>query len=337
MKDFPYPSSVVTIGVFDGLHLGHQEIIRQTIDYARRIKTKSGLLTFKPHPQEVIANRKVELITSYKQKRELIAKLGIDIYSELKFSPSFASLSAEGFIKKILVNKFTLLNPAERESAIGGLFNRVKIKGLVLGADYHFGRNREGDVRLIQSLGKKYNFDVVIVPSVKLNEQVVSSSLIRSFIKAGDFQQANKFLGRDWQICGRVFKALSRGRTLGYPTANVRYPTEILLPQGVFAAEIILDSANEKKRGIVNIGSRPTFSPRTKEKNLDRSPRSRFGEAGRQASLEVHIFDFQKEIYGDKIELILKHKIRNEQKFPGKKELVQQIKKDEQEAKRYWG
>lgn len=300
LKDFPYPSSVVTIGVFDGLHLGHQEVIRQTIDYAQRIKAKSVLLTFKPHPQEVIANRKVELITSYEQKKELIAKLGVDIYSELKFSPSFASLSAEGFIEKVLGE-------------------RLKVKGLILGTNYRFGRNGEGDAQLIRKLAKRYNFEAVIVPSVKINEQVVSSSLIRSFIKTGRFDPANKFLGRDWKIYGKIFRDSGRGRALGYPTANVSYSPGILLPQGVFAAEIILDSANEKKRGIVNIGSRPTFSSPTKEKNL-----------------EVHIFDFQNEIYGEKIEIILKHKIRNEQRFSSKEELVQQIKKDEQEARRYF-
>jgi len=293
-------SNIVTIGVFDGLHLGHQEVIRQTVDYARSIKTKSVLLTFKPHPQEVITNRKVELITSYKQKKELIAKLEIDIYKELEFNPSFASLSAKGFIKEILVDK-------------------LKIKGLVLGINYHFGKDEQGNVRLIQRLGKKYNFGVIIVPSVKIDEQVVSSSLIRSFIKQGDFQQANKFLGRDRRICGEVFRDSERGRSLGYPTANLRYSPEILLPQGVFAAEIILNSTNEKKKGVVNIGKRPTFSPRAKEKNL-----------------EVHIFDFRKELYGDKIEVILRHRIRNEQRFFSKEELVQQIKKDEQEAKKYF-
>lgn len=296
LENFPFSSSVVTIGVFDGLHLGHQKIICQTVDYACQISAKSVLLTFKPHPQEIIAKKKVELITSYRQKSELINRLGINIYSELKFTPSFASLAPEDFVKKVLIDK-------------------LKIKALILGANYRFGKDEIGDTQLIRKLGNRYKFKVVIIPPLEVDKQIASSSLIRSFIKTSKFRKASKFLGRNWKICGKVFRDLGRGKKLGYPTANVYYPPEILIPKGVFAAEIILNG--EKKQGMVNIGTRPTFSSDIEQK------------------VEVYIFDFQKEIYGDKIKLILKHKIRNERKFSNKEKLVEQIKRDKETVRRY--
>jgi len=289
--------SVVTIGVFDGLHLGHQKVIRQTVEYAHKIGVKSVLLTFKPHPEEVVANKRIKLITSYAQKREMVGKLGIDIYNEIEFTPSFASLSPEEFVQKILKEK-------------------LRVRALVLGDNYRFGKQEQGDSRLMKRLGERYAFRVLIVAPFKIEGEMVSSSLIRSLISQGRFRQVERYLGRPWTIRGKVKRERGYGRDLGYPTANLFPPSELILPSGVFIAQVKVD--RELRGGLVNIGTRPSFS------------------SGGEKRIEVYILDFSQEIYEKEIEVVLKKRIREEQRFSSREELISQIRKDEEEARRYW-
>ncbi len=289
---------VATIGIFDGVHLGHQYLIKQVIKRARRLKAQSAVFTFTPHPLAVLNPLKTPpLLIFLKHRLRLISSLGINLCVVLKFNRALASMSAEEFVKKILVNRF-------------------RVKELIIGENFCFGKDKCGDINLLKQLGKKYNFRVEKIKIIKEKRQFISSTKIRTLISRGKLKLASKFLGRPVSILGTVIRGFSRGRRLGFPTANIDPHHEVLPPFGVYAVKVKIDKGWHQ--GVLNIGCRPTFFKKG------------------QPSIEVYLFDFKKNIYGKDIEMIFLKKIRAEKKFRNSQALVKQIEKDRQKAKEYF-
>ncbi len=292
-NDLPraFQHAVVTIGNFDGVHLGHQALFRETVRRAKNAKGEAIAVTFDPHPLHVLRpDQPIKLICTFKQKVELIEAFGLDYLLVLRFTLELASLEAEKFVEDILVQG-------------------LHVKELVVGYDYRFGRKRRGDTELLKILGNRFGFEVVVIPPQKINGLTVSSSLIRELVTEGDVGTVSKLLGRPYQICGIVVPGHGRGqRLLGFPTANLKLSTDKLTPKtGVYAAEILIRS--KKLFGVMNIGFNPTFG----DKYL---------------SAEVHIFDFTGDLYGYRICVNLIQRLREEKKFASAEELAIQIKRD---------
>ncbi len=275
---------VVALGVFDGVHLGHRYILRETIKQARAIKGTSIVITFYPHPQGK------ESLYSLEDRLRLIAELGIDVCAVIKFNRIFSRMSAEDFIKNILVK-------------------RVGANFIYIGRNFRFGRGARGNWQLLQRLSSGHNYKVRIFPVIKVNGQPVSSTYIRSLITGGRLAAAQKLLQRPVTVLGSVVKGISLARRLGFPTANIDPHHEILPACGVYAVKVVL---NKKTFcGVCNIGRRPTVLKRNSQKHV-----------------EVYIFGFQKNIYGKELEIQFIQKIRDEKKFTSLARLARQIKKD---------
>lgn len=227
---------VVALGTFDGVHLGHQKIIKQTIKYADRIKAASLALTFDPHPQQLIVpERGLKLLTDLREREDLLAELGIDGVVVFDFNQHLRKLSDATFVKKYLVDK-------------------LGVRCVFVGYDYAFGKGRQGDAAHLKKLGKKYGFKVVVVPAVSLRHQAIKSRIIRELIGQGKFSQAVKLLGHPYQISGKVVRGSGRGKELGFPTANLQIDPHKLIPaHGVYTGKA------DGKKCVVNIGARPTF------------------------------------------------------------------------------
>lgn len=293
-----YRSPVVTIGIFDGVHRGHRRVISRTIDRALAIGGTSIVLTFDPHPSRLVRPKTSSpLVISLHHRLALIEDLGVDICIVTRFNNSFAKQSAEKFVEEVLVRK-------------------LWVREILLGYNYAFGNDRRGDVELLRSLGDRYGFKVREVAPVKVAKQVVSSTLVRQCIEHGRLKEASRFLGRPFSILGTIVRGSRRGRLMGYPTANVNPHHEAIPPSGVYGARVKLN-----KRlfgGILNIGTRPTFG------------RTRAAEP----TIEVHIFNFGRKIYGRDLEIIFLEKVRGERRFTTKDELIRQIKADEIKVKK---
>jgi len=287
---------VASIGIFDGVHRGHQKILARLVKEAAKHKSKSLVVTFEPHPREVLnPGSRVALLTSLQHRLDLIKGLGIDFLLVVKFTKSFSRIKAEDFINAFLVSG-------------------INIKTIVVGANFLFGARRKGDFRLLKKASKKFGFRLIGVKPLKIGSIYVSSTNIRKKIQKGDLKDASKMLGRPVTVFGTVIKGRSIGRKIGFPTANIDPHHEAIPPSGVYAVNVRLD-----KRifaGILNIGTRPTF--------------------GRKSPpvIELHIFNYNKNLYGKDIKVIFKVKIRNERKFPSIESLRRQIEKDIQFAKR---
>jgi riboflavin kinase/FMN adenylyltransferase len=294
IKKFKKP--VLILGVFDGLHLAHRKILKAAIKKAKTIKGTSIVLTFWPHLQ------KKELIYSLQHRLNLIKELGIDIAIIINFNANFARLSAEDFVKDILVK-------------------RIGIKFIYIGKNFRFGRYAFGDVRLLKKLSSLYNFKVKIFDIMKIKNQPISSTYIRQLIKRGEIQAAQKLLTRPVSVLGTVVKGKSLAGELGFPTANIDPHHEILPPSGVYATKIIFQ--NKKLNGICYIGPKPTFILKgTKEKRQQ------------DAHIEVHIFNFHQSIYGKDLQIHFIKKIREAKKFATPEDLARQVKKDIIQAKK---
>lgn len=294
--------TVIIIGVFDGLHRGHRYLMRKAVIYAKRLNLPTLCLTFDPHP------RHLPYLISLEHRLKLIEELGVDYCVVVKFNKKFARISSKDFVGKILVKLF---NP------------RI----IFVGKDFRFGRNAEGDTAYLKSLAAKFDFVVHAVNELKINRQKISSNLIRSLIKKGNIKYAGELLGRRVSVLGTVIKGFKRGRILGFPTANINPHHEILPVSGVYAVKIMypIGSYRSGKRryhalrynGICNIGTRPTF----------------YRSLNCMQTIEVHIFNFNKNIYGENIEINFIRYIRPEKRFPSANLLIAQIAKDKLIAK----
>lgn len=290
---------VVTVGTFDGVHLGHQKIMQVLVERARAIGGVSVVITYHPHPLEVL-NRKhfPYLLTEKVKKEEFLKKIGIDYVLWLDFNEEMANLLPINFINEYFVKK-------------------LAAKEIIIGYDWHFGKNRNGDYHILKKFENVFKYKVDMVKEVKIENEIVSSTKIRNYIKNGKIDIAAKMLGRNYSILGNVIKGDKIGRELGFPTTNLK-PTESrkILPQsGVYLTKIMLKK--NEMWGLTNIGVKPTI-----KKN------------NRRKFIETYIFDFDKEIYSEEIELFFIQKIRDEKKFANKKTLINQIKIDEINARK---
>jgi len=286
-----YPHPVLTIGNFDGVHLGHQALFNLVKHLAAQAKGTSMVLTFEPHPVRVLTNQNgPPLITLYGQKIELIQAQGIEVIICLDFTPEFARIEPEEFVRNILVD-------------------RIGVKDIVIGYDYRFGRRGRGNRDLLIEMGRRFGFEVHTVgPQPTADGQVISSSLIRELVMAGQVEKAPQLLGRHYQLAGRVVRGRDRGgKLLGFPTANMQLVDELVPKTGVYAVRVWHE--NKVYNGVANIGFNPTF-----------------GDVG--LSVEVHCFDFDLNLYDQKIKIDLIARLRDEKKFSGPEELTEQIAQD---------
>ncbi|MDR3456391.1 MAG: bifunctional riboflavin kinase/FAD synthetase [Verrucomicrobiae bacterium] len=281
----------LAIGVFDGVHLGHQHIIRQTIADARQHDAVAMIVTFDKHPNAVVAPDRVPpQISSRSQKLRAIEALGADALLEIPFDRSFSEKTGEVFIRELV-------------SALG------KIHSICVGADFVFGRKRSGNVALLKTLGAELQFQVHGLAAVALDGQVVSSTRIREAIRAGNFDAASQMLGRPYAICGQVVLGDRIGRQLGFPTANLDVTNLILPPNGVYAASMTV--AGKFYQAALNLGVRPTVA-----------------SAQPQLRVEAHLLDFDGDLYGVELELEIGSKLRDERRFSSPAELREQIARD---------
>ncbi|MDC8832730.1 bifunctional riboflavin kinase/FAD synthetase [Alteromonas gilva] len=284
---------VLTIGKFDGVHLGHQAVLDSVIKQARRLSLPATVMVFEPHPEEVFTPHSAPArISPLAEKYQLLKAQGVDRLLCVRFNAAFAAQSADTFIEQLLVQK-------------------LGVKFLVVGDDFRFGKGRTGDFDRLQQAGEKYGFELVSTQSYRMADCRISSTAVREALADGNFSLAHNMLGRAFFISGRVIHGEKKGRTIGFPTANVllnRCQTPIT---GVFAVK--LNIAGSYYTGVANIGSRPTVN-------------------GQRKQLEVHIFDFEGSLYGQRIQVMPVAKIRDEKRFDGLDALRQQIARDVEQA-----
>lgn len=293
----PFKNAVLTIGNFDGVHKGHQSLFQQVINKAKQINGTSVTITFDPHPLQALGISGPPLITRRDQKLELIEKCGIDVLLCIRFNMEFASITAHDFIEDILVNK-------------------IGMKAIIIGGDYSFGKDRLGNTELLKKEGNRLGFETVISAWKHVtgsNHERISSTRIREIVMEGKVNQAYKYIGRHYQIRGKVIKGRQRGGSqLGFPTVNIKLHDELCPKLGVYAVAVETVKGNFK--GVANIGFSPTFGDH-------------------QFTIEVHILDFNDDIYDTRIRVNMIKRLRDEKKFAGIRELSDQIKKDIQKAK----
>jgi len=288
-----YSNPVLTLGNFDGVHLGHQAIFKKVIERAREINGTSIVFTFEPHPLKVLApERSPMMLNTFHGKMQLLSAAGIEIVICANFTRTFAEQHPEDFARDVL-------------------FKQIGVREVYVGYDYAFGKGREGSIESLKEMGRTFGFDVGIVEAVQVNDIVVSSSIIRDLISNGRVGEAATLLGRRYAIEGEVVHGSHRGQTLGFPTANLNIVNELIPAHGVYAVLAQVDDQTIK--GVASIGIRPTF---------DAGP----------VSLEVYLFEFHKELYGKTMEVSFVKRLRGEVKFSSADALVQQIRKDVQEA-----
>ena len=290
--------TALTVGSFDGVHRGHQDVLRQLVERARHLTVHSLLVTFDPHPLEVVNPAAApRLLTVGDEKLEVLAESGIDFVAVLPFTPALAAFSAERFVDEILLGRF-------------------RMHDLLMGHDHRFGHNRSGDADTMRRLGANRGFEVNVVPAVTVNGgQSVSSTAIRRAIAGGDLDDAFRGLGRHYSLGGRVVAGAQRGRVLGFPTANVAVPgpRKLLPPEGVYAVRV--QTPMGPYDGMLNLGPRPTF-----------------GDA--ESVVEAHLFDANLELYGARLRVDFVSRLRDTQKFSGVDALKVQLERDAINAKR---
>ena len=280
----------VTIGNFDGVHMGHQKLISRAVSKAKSLGLKSVVVSFSPHPLRVLVGPHTPPFITVKQRKiELIEKLGVDLVLLINFTHELAGLEPEEFVRRYLVEW-------------------LNTKDLIVGYDYSFGKNRKGNFQMLRTLGREYGFNVERLDPVIMDGAIVSSTRIRDMIKCGDVWGVRPLLGRFYVVSGRVVRGKDRGgRLLGFPTANLRIENELHPEKGVYA--IWTEIQGEKYQGVANIGYNPTFG-------------------NKDMSVEAHILDFDRDIYDQNIKLHYVQKIRSEKKFSGLEELIARIKED---------
>ncbi|WP_417499997.1 bifunctional riboflavin kinase/FAD synthetase [Methylophaga sp.] len=289
---------VATIGNFDGVHLGHQAVLTQLAMKGDTLKLPAVVITFEPQPFEYFVPEKAPArLTRFREKVEALRCYSIQQLCVLRFNKRLAQMSAEAFIQALLVKG-------------------LNVKYLVVGDDFRFGCERKGDFALLQQAGQKYGFQVVNMHTFAIDQNRVSSTRIRNALSSGDLVLAEKLLGRPYRMSGRVAHGDKRGRKMGFPTANIHLHRHKIPLTGVFAVQLFgIDE--EPVNGVANIGIRPTIG-------------------GNKALLEVHLFDFKREIYGEHVQVFFLHKIRDEQRFENLDQLISQIKLDAEQARQYF-
>lgn len=302
LNSFQAQNPVLTIGTFDGVHLGHRKIIARLHDLAKTINGESVIFTFDPHPRKVVApdETTLRLLTTLEEKIVLFEQSGIDHLIIYPFTPEFSKLTYEEFVEQVLVGK-------------------IHTKFLVVGYDHKFGKNRQGDFEFLKKCADRHEFQIEKLDVLLMNESHISSTKIREAIQQGDFETANAFLGYPFTLHGTVVEGQKLGRKIQFPTANIQAsdPDKIIPGYGVYAVEITVK--NQTFQGMLNIGSRPTVN-----NNAD------------NRSIEVHIFDFESDIYGDTVELVFFKKLREEQKFLSIDALKEQLAKDKTDTLNYF-
>jgi riboflavin kinase/FMN adenylyltransferase len=291
-------NSVITLGTFDGLHLGHQQIVDTVIQKSRQSAGRSFLITFDPHPRKIIPGRNdVKILSTLDEKIVILEELGLENLYVINFTQEFSRQSPEAFVEKYLVNG-------------------IGLKEVVIGYDHHFGKERDGNFELLQKLGYKFHFSVTLIPEYSVDGETMSSTKIRNALLTGDVLKAEKMLGRHYSFKGTIVHGDGRGRQLGFPTANLVVDNEdkLIPAKGIYAAECIVE--NEKYFGLLSLGSRPTF-----HKDGEVIP-------------EFYIFDFDKDIYDEVMQVNMVEKIRNEEKFNAVDELIIRMKKDEETGRK---
>ncbi len=295
--DSPFKNAVITIGNFDGVHKGHQALLYQVIEKASEIDGTSVAITFEPHPLRALGISSPPLITRHDQKLELIEQSGIDVLMCLPFDKEFARIPAHDFIEKILMET-------------------IGMKAIVIGADYSFGKNREGNISMLRNQGKILGYETIVsewINDTQTGAERISSTRIREIVMEGRVDQAVKYLGRHYQMRGKVIKGRERGGSqLGFPTANIKLHDELCPKLGVYA--VTVETVHGNYKGVANIGFSPTFGDQ-------------------MFTIEVHIFDFDRDIYGTRIRVNMVARLRDEVKFSNIEELANQISKDIQKAK----
>jgi len=289
-------SSVITIGTFDGVHVGHQQIIHRLVDTARKNDLQALVLTFFPHPRMVIQNdANIKLINTIDEKAKQLEQLGVDHLVVKEFTKSFSRLTALEYVRDILVNK-------------------LKVKHIIVGYDHHFGRNRTANINELKEFSAFYDFEVTEIEPQEVDDVAVSSTKIRSAILKGNIPTANKFLGYNFMLTGTVIKGKGLGKILDFPTANIQIEAAYkLIPKhGVYVVKSQIKGV--EVFGMMNIGKNPTVSE------------------GNQTKIEVHFFDFSANLYGAVLKIELLDHLRSEIKFPNIEALKLQLEKDKADA-----
>ncbi len=298
-----FKNSVVTIGTFDGAHKGHQKILSRLNDIAKETQGESILFTFYPHPRMVVfpENHNLKLLQTIDEKVESLASFGLDNLIIYPFTKEFSRLTAFEFVRDILVEK-------------------LKVKTLVIGYDHQFGRNREGDLEFLKETAKIFDFEVEEISAEEVQEVNVSSTKIRQSLNTGNIQRANEFLGRPFLCTGIVVEGKKLGRELGFPTLNIQVNNDhkILPKDGVYGVQVQIEDNHFK--GMMNIGQNPTVKY----------------SSDKEKKLEVHIFDFNKEIYGTEVKVFFYKFIRDEKTFSNLEELKSQLIDDEKSVRKYF-
>jgi riboflavin kinase/FMN adenylyltransferase len=289
-----FPDPVLTLGNFDGVHLGHQAIFQKVVARAKEVKGTSIAFTFEPHPLKIIApERSPKLLNTFHGKMKLIECSGIQVVVCAEFNREFADQNPEEFARRVLVEG-------------------LGVREVYVGYDYAFGKGREGSIASLRAMGERYGFAVGVVEAVQVNGTVVSSSLVRDLVTEGRVEEAPRFLGRFYSIEGNVVHGSSRGHSLGFPTANIQTANELLPAFGVYAVRASVGGRTVD--GAASIGVRPTF-----------------GDG--PVSIEVFLFDFDGDLYGKHVEVAFIRRLRGEQKFSDADALVRQMHKDVEQAK----
>lgn len=286
---------ILTTGTFDGVHLGHQSIIRTLHNSKSHQNECVTIVTFEPHPQFVVKSpqkNNLKLLTTIEEKISILEDLNIDRIIILPFDKNFAQLSSKEFIEKILVK-------------------RIGFKKIIIGYDHAFGKDRQGNNEILELLSKRYHYSIVVLPPFSVNGVIISSTKIRHLLSSGDVERAAEFLGRNYRLSGEVVKGEGRGRTLNIPTANVKpLSSDKLIPKdGIYA--VWAHQGDKKYKAVLYIGFKPTFSYH-------------------RQSIELHIFDFSGDLYGKIIDIEFKAKIRDDYHFDRIEKLIEQIEIDKQ-------
>ena len=298
MNEFSKGSSVC-IGVFDGIHLGHQDLIRRTTQFAREKDLSSILFTFEPSPDEYFSKGKPQpKLTTLEEKNQYLRKSGIDCLYYPPFDQDMENLSPLEFVKQHLIEK-------------------LNAKHIVVGVDFHFAKNRTGTVETLIDLGLEYDFTVEPVEFITQQGIKISSTSIREVLLDQNIENANKMLGRSYSVLGKVMKGKQIGRTIGYPTANIDISKRDILLRGVFCIKAAIEDDTKEYNGLANIGFKPTVD-------------------GTELTLEAHLLDFNKDIYGSDIQIDFMHRIRGEKKFKDLDELSNQINEDAKKADEFF-